>query len=216
MRAISETSARLVLPSEVQAPVTTTIGAFEVPVAQLVSWLAASLATSHNLWSVERSDERGLEAATESLYPLARVGISKVGVLGVAGWSFVLNNSPLGTDLGMIPSLCARQLGRVALRLTSHQRTYPATILEMYGPEGDEPLRCRRVISAANDGGRWRFDNYGVPFSFEDVAAYRAKRIRDRFTPELLRLYVCQLGVPLSAAAFNVEDLYMLRLHGAA
>ncbi len=170
------------LPSERCWPVTTTVGAFNTSAEQLASWMATSLSQSSPQWSVQKIAWNGLERFATEILSLARVGVSKVGILGVAGWSLVLNNASLGTDLGMVPSLCARELKQLALRLTRQQRQYEATILEVYSPDTDDPLRCRRVICAANDGGRWTFNEYGEAFPFEDLHAYRARRIRDRFT----------------------------------
>jgi hypothetical protein len=114
-------------------------------------------------------------------------------------WTTVFNNSYLGTDLGMIPSLAARKLGCRALRVVAkleRQDAYPATILELYDPSSTDPLKCRRAIAAADDGGVWRFIQYGEPLAFEEVDAYSRRRIRDRLTPEMLRRYLLALGVP--------------------
>lgn len=77
---------------------------------------------------------------------------------------------------------------------------YGATILEVYGPDGN----YRRTVCAANDGGRWVFETSGDPFEFEKIDVYKAKRKRDRFTPELLAEYLCELDIE----AFK-EDFYL-------
>ena len=59
------------------------------------------------------------------------------------------------------------------------------------------------MIYAANDGGKWCFDESGVAFPFEEVEKYGAKKIRDRFTGEMLDNYLNHLGV----AAFD-EKFY--------
>ena len=110
----------------------------------------------------------------------------------------MFNNSNLGTDAGVLPSLAARQLACRALRIVDHRRPpYPAVMLELYDPNHDgNPLKLRRQIYAANDGGRWRFVEDGLRFPFEEVAAYERNRIRDRFTIEMQRDYLRHLGVP--------------------
>ena len=67
----------------------------------------------------------------------------------------------------------------------------------MYGPSGDpDDGRVVRVISAADDGGRWDFMTAGSPFDFEELDRYAERRIRDRFPAELLYPYLRELGVP--------------------
>jgi hypothetical protein len=49
-----------------------------------------------------------------------------------------------------------------------------------------------------NDGGRWDFSAEGNPLPFEAMAAYGRRRIRDRFTAEMLYDYLEALGVPFN------------------
>jgi hypothetical protein len=72
--------------------------------------------------------------------------------------------------------------------------------MEVYGPDGN----FIRTIYSSNDGGKWVFGEMGDPFEFEDLAVYKARKIRDRFTPEILEKYLKELGLD----AFN-EDFYL-------
>jgi hypothetical protein len=81
---------------------------------------------------------------------------------------------------------------------------YGATMFEVFSPSADNILGYERVICAMNDGGPWVFETHGNPYEFEDVEQYKARRVRDRFTPEMLREYLLQFGVD----AFN-EDFYV-------
>jgi hypothetical protein len=67
--------------------------------------------------------------------------------------------------------------------------------LELYGPRQTAFLNYERSLSATNDGGRWVFVNEGAPLPFENTDAYRARSIRERFTPELLDRYLRALGI---------------------
>jgi hypothetical protein len=69
-------------------------------------------------------------------------------------------------------------------------------VLEVYDPAANDELRCRRTISAANDGGRWVFAHSGEPYAFEHLHAYRHTRVQDRFTAPMLATYLRELGVP--------------------
>jgi hypothetical protein len=144
---------------------------------------------------------------------LAQVGVSKALVFEHGGWSFLLNNAKLGTDLGMLPSLCAREKEAEALRVTMGEASpsaYAAVILAVYEPTASPPLRCRRVISAANDGGKWVFSQYGEPFPFEDQSRYSLRKVSERFTPSMLRHYVLQLGVPMVGRKTQLQQAFLL------
>jgi hypothetical protein len=54
-----------------------------------------------------------------------------------------------------------------------------------------------------NDG-YWTFDTAGQQQPFERPERYAERRIRDRFTPDMLRSYLAALGI----RAFD-EDFYM-------
>jgi hypothetical protein len=116
-------------------------------------------------------------------------------------WTLLLTNGPHGTDLGMLPSLAARELGCTAIRaacVADGAALHPARILEVFGPEGTPPLLAIRSIAASNDGGSWIFETTGKPLPFEDQEAYKARRRSDRLTPQLLLTYLSRLGVPVN------------------
>lgn len=66
--------------------------------------------------------------------------------------------------------------------------------LELFAPERREFLNYERSISAAYDA-KWKFSTAGTIQPFEDTDRYKARRIRDRFTPEMLKEYCAALGV---------------------
>ena len=74
---------------------------------------------------------------------------------------------------------------------------FPARILEVYGPSGDDPLFLERSVAAANDGGRWVFETSGAPYPFEDLEAYGKRNKSSRLTGAMLREYLIALGVPI-------------------
>ena len=81
---------------------------------------------------------------------------------------------------------------------TNAQTHYPAVIWEVYDrPEaGGDENGYRRSLAAANDGGRWVFEQSGTPYSFEELDAYAAPRKKNRFTDEMLHRYLNELGIP--------------------
>jgi hypothetical protein len=47
----------------------------------------------------------------------------------------------------------------------------------------------------ASSLGRWVFDECGEPFPFEKLEQYQARRVRDRFTFDMLKEYLLHLGL---------------------
>lgn len=74
---------------------------------------------------------------------------------------------------------------------------YGAVQFQLFGPVQTDWLNYIRTISVANDGTRWGFEAGGTPQDFEDPHAYRARRVRDRFTSEMLERYCKALGIEL-------------------
>ncbi len=122
-------------------------------------------------------------------------------------WTAYLDNGWQGTDVSAV-SYLRRKMGCRAVRSVCIPNTirrttigqtgrYGATILEVYAsdPTSSAFLNVQRSISAANDGERWQFDSIGVPLDFERVDQYRARRIQDRFTPEMLEDYLRHLEI---------------------
>jgi hypothetical protein len=117
-----------------------------------------------------------------------------------AGWTAYFASGIQGSDPFSVVSHLARELRVFAMRICSTPSLvpYPANIWEVYAPEelgGSQPLGYRRSIAAANDGGRWTFQQSGEPFEFEEPSAYGAARKRDRFTRERFKTYLASFGL---------------------
>jgi hypothetical protein len=70
-------------------------------------------------------------------------------------------------------------------------------------------LKIIRTISVAYDRG-WRFDLSGAAQPFEVNASYTAKRIVDRFTPEMLSNYCAAIGIRPFDESFYVGEGVLL------
>lgn len=184
------------LPSPTCGATTETVGLFNCSVGVLANWLDAGLGGD---WGTRLVPFKSMAELCCFLAP----GHSQERhvLIPWEEWTAVLTDGPLGTDVGMLPSLAARELACAALRAVAvdpKSERLGAVILEVFDPAaGGEPLRCRRSISVADDGGRWVFGQFGTPYRFEDLSAYGRRRIRDRFTPPMLCEYLRALGVPL-------------------
>ena len=66
---------------------------------------------------------------------------------------------------------------------------YAAPVVDGWHPAG-------RYVAAHKES-RWEWDEFGPPYPFEDLEAYKAKRIKDRLTPEMVEAYCNHLGIAL-------------------
>lgn len=157
-----------------------------------------------------------LPTKIENLLPLTSHEARRFLFVPTGGkWTAYLENGWQGTDVSAV-SYLSRKMGCRAIRAVSIPHTlrktptgelgrYGATILEVYAADssGCSFLNIRRSISAANDGGRWRFDANGEPpLEFEQLEQYKARRIRDRFTPEMLDEYLRNFGIQFFSPNF--------------
>lgn len=187
----------MIVPSGLKPPTAESVFFYEVAPGVMADWLCS---LDPAVFQERAAAAAPLLGLVEATLPRAPFPERRFLCLGLGeGWTAILTNDRLGSDMGVLPARAAHQLGCRAIRAlaTSPGDVYPATILEVFGPDGDpERRQCRRVVSAANDGGRWRFDEFGEPFGFEQVDRYAARRKRDRFTSEMLEQYLLALGVP--------------------
>ena len=194
-------------------PITHDFGLIQAPLedvlASFLNW-HSSLGTEYARTEITTS----LEEAFQSLLPLANSKMRRLFVPTQSNWVACFQNGIQGSDPFPAMSYLARQMGVLAMRVcnTGPNVLYPATIWELYAPSslgGDSLLGYRRSLSAANDGGKWVFDEAGEPFPFELVDRYRLRRKRDRFTSDMLRDYVAHFGIRLFDDEFlcvNVES----------
>lgn len=136
-------------------------------------------------------------------------------------WTAYIDNARGGTDAAGRMRYMARTLGCRSLRVVAVPNTlhedkgrFGAVMLEMFGPHQTAWLNCVRSVVASNDGGSWVFNQFGEPFPFEHLERYQARRVKDRFTFDMLKDYLHHLGlspfeedfyVPEGARAWLVE-----------
>lgn len=183
----------MTLPSSAGGAVTRTAGYIDQDAGVVAPWLAAGLGSG---FVVRPADWDSLDAAVSDLAPSA--SLDRRAVIPIGDWSVLLTNGPLGTDVGMLPSLATREWGCRAIRATcveAREHAFPARVLEVFGPDGAPPLMVVRSITAMNDGGRWVFETFGEPFAFERLDEYQHRLKRCRFTCSLLYEYLRELGV---------------------
>jgi hypothetical protein len=199
------------------APVTSTMGFLELEAEQAAQAFATwqrGLPTSHG-FTVEVLPVPGtLEQVLSSLLPLS--GGERLRHLFIptrSAWTAYVSNQWTRTDAASPMASMARRLSIRCLRVVAVPHTqrknqgvrYGAMMLDVFGPKQPGKLNNYvRAVEVANDGGRWVFVQSGEPFPFEQVEKYQEKRVRDRFTFEMLKDSLRHLGLQ----PFE-EDFYM-------
>jgi hypothetical protein len=198
------------------APVTSTMGFLELGAEQaaqaFATWLRG-LPTSSG-FTVEVLPVLGtLEQVLSSLLPLSGGEMLRhLFIPTRSAWTAYVENQWTGTDAASPMRVMARRLSIQCLRVVAVPHTlrgdrgrYGSVMLSVYGPERPGKIsNTVRALAAANDGGRWVFEQSGEPFPFEQVEKYQERRVRDRFTFVMLKDYLHHLGL----APFD-EDFYL-------
>ncbi len=198
------------------APVTSEMGFLELGAEQAAQAFATwqrGLPTSRDS-TIEVSPVSGtLEQALSSLLPLSGGETQRrLFIPTRSAWTAYVSSQWTGTDATSPMSTMARRLSIRCLRVVAVPHTlrgdkgrYGSVMLDVFGPEQPGKIsNTVRVVEVANDGGRWVFVQSGEPFPFEQVEHYQARRVRDRFTFEMLKDYLRHLGL----SPFE-EDFYM-------
>jgi hypothetical protein len=197
------------------APVTSEMGWLETEAEHAARAFAAwqrGVLTPRGITVAVRPVSGPLEQAFSALLPLTDAERRRHLFMPTrSAWTAYVDNGWRGTDAMSAMSYMAETLGCRGLRVVAVPNTYRngdgrygAVMLSMYGPHQTAWLNYVRVVSASNDGGRWVFDQFGEPFPFEKREQYQARRVRDRFTFDMLKEYLRHLGL----SPFE-EDFYL-------
>jgi hypothetical protein len=197
------------------APVTSEMGFLEAraeyAARAFAAWQAGLLASDGVTVEV-RPVTGSLEQVLASLLPLTDSETQRYLFIPTRSpWTGYVENGYRGTDASSAMGYMAETLGCRGMRVVAVPHTYRkgkgrygAVMLTVYGPHRTHWLNYLRVVSASNDGGPWVFDQSGEPFPFEKLERYQARRVRDRFTFDMLKEYLHHLGL----SPFE-EDFYL-------
>jgi len=192
------------------APITTEFGFLECGLQVAERWVgqreeAAYLPRGGTIR--KRTVHGSLEALLRSLLPLTTVERRRHLLIATAtNWTACFDNGWQGTDAAGL-SYAAEQLNCRGVRIVAEPKDrntgrYGAVTWELYGPRPTAFLNFERSLSVTNDAGKWVFVNEGTPLPFERAEAYKARVIRERFTPDLLDEYLQALGIRAFDADF--------------
>lgn len=191
-------------------PVTSDLGLIHAQlddvVGELLNW-HKSIEIEYN----QREVGTSLSDAFKALLPLSNAKQRRLFVKTSSGWTACFQNGIQGSDPFPAMSYLAKRMNVLSMRVcaTPTNALWPALIWEVYAPEylgGKPPLNYRRSIAVSNDGGRWVFEETGIPFDFERTELYEERRKKDRFPRELLVEYLGQFSLrPFEDQFYSIE-----------
>lgn len=139
------------------------------------------------------------------LAPLQMPAGRELIVETTGGWTMHADNPRGGGDSVSWVGHLSRILGCrgvIARHVPIEQASYPSTQFELLGPTGDALGYVRTITAGIYDEDRWRFEAHGEVQPFEDLAQYRARRVRDRFDRTMLLHYLAALGISADDPVF--------------
>lgn len=194
----------LTLMAEEFAPTTSAIGFLEAPIEvvaeALLRWRGQQYSKVRGEWLLE-----DVRRTIPRLQPLTG-GVRPRELLVEGGeWTTYFDCGIQGTDAVSTVGHLTRflKLQGIAIRSVPDTRGLKvenpgrcgSVQFELFGPLQTEFLNYVRTVSVSHDGRRWRFDATGTIQDFEDVAAYSARNVKDRFNSQALSRYCESLGV---------------------
>lgn len=204
------------------APLTYCVGFLEMPYEALREKALAWMRT--NVPALEECAlDQPFSQSLQQLQPV-RTPLNKILLLETRGpWVAYFDNSRNGSDPAGFIGHLSQQLHCRGLRVrwepASAAGDGPGTfstsknlIFTLYAPEEREWLNIERSISLVNDYGSWSFKASGTVQPYEQTERYTARRLRDRFTPEMLAAYCAQVGVHPFDAEFYGTRAHLVTL----
>ncbi len=195
----------LVLAGDRWAPVTSRIGFLRSPLEDVATALLAWRRSIHG--TADREDlSGGLSANVHRLEPLT-AGVRPRELLVATrarDWTAVFDCGVQGGDQVTTVGYLARTIPTNGVCVTSipdrrgtaeRPDRYGARQLEIFSPLATDFINYTRTISLVRNGTRWRFDANGTVQDFEDTSAYQARKIADRFNPQMLHDYTAALDL---------------------
>ena len=220
LRGVMKFQSSDLLFSERLAPITTSMGFIESDISSVVEkfigWQRNLQADRDSKSSLEVTEVAGdLESVLRTILPFKKIQSNRFLFIPTdSQWTAYIGNRYRGTDPSAIRYMSkligCRSLWMTAIPHTLQDRGVPrigrqgALIFELYGPEDKDVSNMIRSIRLENNAGKWEFTAEGNPQPFEEPKKYRAEKISDRFSFDLLSQYLNSLGIfPFSS------DYYM-------
>jgi hypothetical protein len=157
-----------------------------------------------------------LAAGLENLFPLSAPPIRYLLVPTRTGaWTAIFTNNSYDENQEFMAGL-NRLLGSRVVYYSSREHTLKKVRSDRYVGhwgahsiyifDSGKPFEPDRVISCVKENGGWKFDQFGKPLPFEDVARYELPVKRERFNGRILREYLAAMGLfPYESSFFRIS-----------
>jgi hypothetical protein len=206
----------ITLLSDRFAPITSAIGFLELPLEEAGKGL---LAWREQLHGRAKATQLGgsLPEMLERLPPLTGGVRPRELLVGTVGdrWTAYFDCGFQGGDPVSAVGYLSRTLQCQGVVVVSVPHTVGTPLespgrhggvqFELYGPLRTDFLNYVRTVSVTHDGSKWRFDANGTVQAFEQESQYKARKIRDRFTTDMLASYAAELGLHPFDDSFYTE-----------
>jgi hypothetical protein len=134
--------------------------------------------------------------------PAIQIGILLSEVNGSDGKKTLFVSSVGDGYSSMILSLSKAIPGQhLSVNVSRLDIAYPANAINVV-----DAGKSVRSIHVMLDGDSWVFFQKGEPLSFEDVDRYRARRKKDRLTPQIVSTYLNQIGYGSLRREFWIDE----------
>lgn len=197
-------------PDDRFIPLTFIIGFFESPLEMVIDAYLTWTKKNHRTVEI-RPVDGGLSSGLSHLEPLSMPPRRHLLLSTESQWTAYFDNGINGPDPRTPVMYLTQRLHCRGVVITCVPHTfndddgtgaYGGVQFEMFAPEPREFLNYERSVSAVHDGSRWCFHTQGAVQPFEQVEQYSARKIRDRFTPEMLESYGSALGLRIFDETF--------------
>lgn len=207
------------LLSERFAPITTSVGFLNLPLDDVAKGLKNWRRSLYGRVVLARPRE-GFPEALHRLEPLTGGSVARELLVSVGDWTAYFDCSLRGTDAFPPMSFLAQELGCHGVSVMSQPHTvglpgirdgrYGSVQFEFFGPLPTDWLNSVRAIAVVFDGNRWVFQTTGTPQDFEEPDAYKSRRVRYRFTSEMLERYCKALGIHVfDATSYGPDSVFL-------
>jgi hypothetical protein len=197
------------------------------PITSSIGFLRASLAQTAAVFEEWRRQlypagvrVENVSGQLADLFPLlepltTRVRPRELLVEVAGGWTAYFDCRFHGTDPQGFAAVLSSRTGAPGVTVTAVPDRWAqngplgAVQFEWHDPASVPGDMRDRSISISNEGPRWRFDVHGPVQPFEEVERYGARRLRDRFTTDMLERYCSALGFDVfNAAAYGPRGVW--------
>ncbi|MGC5246059.1 hypothetical protein ACPXB3_03890 [Gordonia sp. DT219] len=203
------------------APITWTIGFFKAPTATVAAALEDWRVEIHGRQNVESvAVGGGLGAMLTQVEPLVR-GYTPPELLvptHSTEWTAYFAGGFSGADEASIGGLARRLPCEAVLFMMVPEREVSrpkqpngGRSILLIADHDTEWLNYARSVGVGQDGNRWSFEQQGEPLPFEDVSEYQKRRVKDRFTEDMLVGFAANLGLYPTDEQFYSQQGVLVR-----